>query len=140
MGVQHRAADLGTMSGDGATESERGAALRKRMLDMRLDRSKLARALGIDRGTVIRAFKGTASDDTYEMMERWFDRQEAKAGADPAEIVASAGEGGREHVTFRLTGNFGVDVTVEGPIEDMAQLKDAAKELLREMQRDAVQD
>jgi DNA-binding Xre family transcriptional regulator len=121
----------------------RGRALKQRMIEHKMNPSRLAKEFGVSRTNVYAIFNGTAGEIAYDQMEAWFARLDAKVGADvPAELAP--GEVSEpvqhDHVTIRLTGNFGVDATVEGPVEDIDALKQAAKELLREMQQDAKSD
>lgn len=109
----------------------RGKALYERMVAMGMDESKLARAVNKDRGTIRRVFAGTASDITYDQVEVWFAREEAK---DNSEIPAAPTPAARKPVTIRM--EEGGTIVVEGPLdtpEDAHLLRDLARDLMREM-------
>jgi hypothetical protein len=112
------------------------------MIAHKMNPSELAREFGVSRSNVYAIFNGTAAEITYEQMKVWFDRLDAKESADVSELTSGGTDVASEHdhVTIRLTGNFGVDATVEGPVEDIDAIKQAAKELLREMQQGAKSD
>ena len=116
----------------------RGKALRDRMTALGLDESKLSRATGKDRGTIRRAFAGTAGGITYEQLEAWFDREERKMNADLGTILhirngeaAAHSEAEQKHVIIRM--EEGGTVVVDGPPENMHELIEAATALMREM-------
>lgn len=115
------------------SDETRGKALQDRMLAMGLDESKLSRAVGKDRGTIRRAFAGTASETTLRMLETWFDREERKHGLAAAEAPMGALTP-RDHVVIRM--EEGGTLVVEGPAttpEEVAVLKELARDLIREM-------
>lgn len=88
------------------------------------------RGFDIDRGSFSKAEKGTASDYMYRRVGAFFDAVEEEGGTDD-------GENGEGHlVTFTISGNFGVTATVSGPVGDFDELKNAAKELMREAMRE----
>lgn len=72
----------------------------------------------------------SVSDDTYSRINWWLDRFERST-----EGMENVSEELREGhlVTFQLSGNFGVDVTVKGPVENLAELESAVEKLLRGM-------
>lgn len=116
----------------------RGKALQQRMFALGMDESKLSRAIGRDRGTIRRAFAGSASEATYNQLEVWFDREERKLGTapnlEPLPIpAATQPEPPQEqkHVMIRI--EEGGTVVVDGPPDNMNELIAAAKELMREM-------
>lgn len=114
------------------TKQTRGDALRTRMLALGLDESKLARKVKKDRGTIRRLFDGTASDLTYDQMEVWFDREEAKMGIGFVPEPATERHE-RRPVTIRM--EEGGSIVVEGPLdtpEDAELLKNLARDLIRE--------
>lgn len=129
---------------------ERGQRLRQRMVDHKMNPTQLAEAFGVSRSNVYDIFNGKAGPLAYEQMESWFDRQDAKARADVSELVPEQPPAPEhEHVVFRLVGKPGIDVVVEGPVENMADLKAAAAdlfklaieaEMLREQQRGTKSD
>jgi hypothetical protein len=105
----------------------RGKALYDRMVSYGLDRSKLARKTGKDVGTIRRVLEGTAADTTYDQVEKWFEREDAKNNAE----MPAAQPG--DHVVIRL--EEGGSLVVEGPTETSEQreiLKEFAREMIRE--------
>lgn len=115
----------------------RGKALRERMVALGLDESKLSRATGKDRGTIRRAFDGTASTITYEQLEMWFDREEHKVGqgVEVVPAIGAPGDDPAKHVMIRI--EEGGTVVVDGPPESMDALIAAATALMREMKHRA---
>ena len=77
---------------------------------------------------------GRAADETYERIDALLTKLEETAAKHPEVLdddAAEEEEGGM--VEFRLSGNFGVDAVVRGPVANMAELQEAAARLLREM-------
>lgn len=115
----------------------RGRTLQERILDLGYSEVQASERVGIARSTLRSVFEGRARETSYRQVERWLEREIDKTDAtDVVEEMASS----NEHVAFRFTGNYGVNLTVEGPVSDIAQLREAAKDLLRELQREASQD
>lgn len=108
----------------------RGKALYDRMVAMGMDESKLSRATGKDRGTIRRVFSGTASNITYDQLEQWFKREEAKNTAEAPSGVAPVG---RPPFVIRI--EEGGTVVVEGPVENMDEITEAARSLMRDLKR-----
>ena len=94
------------------------------------DSGRLARAF--DRGTISEAEKGLPSvtEDTYQRLDALYDALEEEAGEDDGDDIAANGGG---LVTVKLSGNFGVSVTVQGPVGDRDEVQAIAMALLREM-------
>lgn len=86
---------------------------------------EFATATGLSRNAITSAEAGSASEITYERLESWLDKFEHETGADEPEEPKT--------VTFKLSGNFGVDVVVEGPVSNLAELEAAVEKLLRGM-------
>lgn len=107
---------------------ERGKEIRRRRLALGISSvHELVRAterlgMKVSRDAATAAEKGTASEDTYDRIEAFFDKFAEVTGDD-------AGDAGL--VTFRLSGNFGVEVTVQGPIQNIAELEAAVERLIR---------
>lgn len=87
----------------------------------------LAKKVGMDRATLTAAEAGEerTTDLTYMRVENWLTEFEAETGANdpPSDDL----------VEFRLSGNFGVDVVVKGPVANLAELEGSIARLLREM-------
>lgn len=115
-----RSADLATM-GDG----DRGAAIQARLDLLGISDREFQRETGINRKTLGRAIANEQSvkDSTYTAIEAELARLEQRVAGAPA----------GELVTFRLSGNFGVEVTVQGPVSDMEALEAAVERLIRKM-------
>jgi len=86
----------------------------------------------VRRETLINAEKDDpgVEDETYDRINWWLDRFER--ATEGMENVAEEPDQGH-FVTFQLSGNFGVDVTVKGPVENLAELEAAVEKLLRGM-------
>lgn len=108
----------------------RGKALKDRMVAMGLDESKLARAVKKDRGTIRRVFEGKASSLTYDYIEQWFDREDAKNNADSSAIVQPAAGGAGSPVVIRM--EEGGTVVIEGPVDHLDEIAAVARALMRE--------
>jgi hypothetical protein len=110
-------------------EETRGAAIDRRLTDLGVGYREFEERSGINRKTLGRAIHDdpTVRENTYNLIEDWLTATEA-ANRGPAD------EGdGADIVEFRLTGNFGVDVVVKGPIRDQRALEESVARLLREM-------
>ena len=112
--------------------AQRARALMDQMTRLGLSGRELAAETGVARGTVGKALEGTASRGTYERLEAYLNDLDRDSDAEfvPAEPVKSPKEG---LVEFRLSGNFGVDVVVSGPVSDLAELEAAVGRLLSKM-------
>ena len=110
------------------SDETRGHAIKRRRLALGMSINALAKKVEMDRATLTAAEAGDprSTDLTYTRIEKWLDDFEAETGADePA--------GPEELVEFRLSGNFGVDVVVRGPVSNLAELEGSIARLLREM-------
>lgn len=108
-------------------EQTRGVTIKRRrnLLGIKSIR-EFAEATGVDRAAITRAEAGEGSPGTLDRLEAWLDRFEEEAGTNAPDQAGV--------VTFNLSGNFGVDVTVKGPVSNLAELEASAARLLREMQ------
>lgn len=78
----------------------------------------------VPRASIANAEAGQASERIVNQLEAALDRLEEETGQNDTD----------EHtVTFRITGNFGVDVTVSAPVEDTAAVEQAVERLIRAM-------
>lgn len=93
--------------------------------------SRLADEAGVDRGRLSALEKGDPSvtSRTVGVIESTLSRLETEIGMDLPSTV------GDDMVEFRVSGNFGVDVVVRGPIANAAILEEQVAKLLREMKR-----
>ena len=116
-----------TESGDWAavTAETRGEAIRRRRMSHGIRSVReFAEQTGLARETVTRAEHGEASEGTYQRLEAWLDAFEHEIGADePAEGPSI------EQITFTVEGDFGVKVTVQGPIRDRAELEESVAKI-----------
>lgn len=107
----------------------RGSAIQNRLTALGISDREFQERAGVDRKTLRKAIADLPSvrDNTYRVIESWLDREEAKHAGVPES------DPGDDLIEFRLSGNFGVDVVVKGPIRDRGQLEDAVVRLIREM-------
>lgn len=109
-------------------QEARGQNIRQRRLALGIKSVReFEKASKVSREAITAAESGAASQATYERLEAWLTRFEEEAG-----VEAPEGEGSGL-VTFRLSGNFGVEVTVQGPIENVAELEEAVERLIRKV-------
>lgn len=86
---------------------------------------QFADASGVSREAITAAEAGNASEGTYQRLEAWLDAFDEETGHDLPEPPGP--------VRFRLTGNFGVEVIVEGPVENISELEESVERLIRHM-------
>lgn len=109
-------------------QAARGQNIKQRRLALGIkSQHTLSKESGVSRDAVMAAEKGAASNETYDRLEAWLSRMEEEVGMDAPDFE-SAGL-----VTFRLSGNFGVEVTVQGPVENVAELEQAVERLIRKV-------
>lgn len=105
------------------SDEARGQAIKERRLRRGLKSVRaFAEASGVSRDAVTAAEEGTASTGTYERLEAWLDAFDEETGNDEPE------PGGK--VSFSVKGNFGVAVTVEGPVENLDELEEVVARLI----------
>lgn len=121
-----RTADLPPVS------QTRGQRLRDRRLANGLSVNQLHKASSVSREAIVKAEDGEASDLTYSRLETWFDNFEDETSG-PVQTPAVAPDADPHVVTFRLSGNFGVDVVVSGPVENIDELRETVERLMRGM-------
>lgn len=110
------------------SDETRGHAIKRRRLAHGISSvRKFAELTNVSRDAVTAAEAGDASDATYERLESWLDRFDEETGSDDIP--------GDDMVEFRLSGNFGVDVVVKGPVTNLAELENSVEKLLRRMQQ-----
>lgn len=110
-------------------EESRGAAIERRLGELGVGFREFEAKTGINRKTLGRAIHNdpTVRENTYKLIEDWIDTTEAANRGLMDQGV------GADIVEFRLSGNFGVDVVVKGPIRDKLALEESVARLLREM-------
>lgn len=126
--VRH-AADLPLVGDD----SERGQAIQRRLDRLGISDREFHERTGIDRKTLRRAVSGAANvrSSTYAAIESELDKIERRVS--PPKLSREGGETEPGLVTFKLSGNFGVDVVVQGPVENLNELEASVERLLRGM-------
>lgn len=114
----------------GVTE-DMGALIKKRREALGYSILKLANEAGVDRGRLSALESGdpTVQPRTIGAVESALARLEHEYGMDLPSTVAE------EWVEFRVSGNFGVDVVVRGPVRNMGALEEQVAKLIREMKR-----
>ena len=108
-------------------EETRGHAIKRRREALGMSINALAKKVGMDRATLTsaEADEERTTDLTYRRIENWLTDFEAETGAGDSS--------GDDLVEFRLSGNFGVDVVVKGPVANLPELERSISRLLREM-------
>lgn len=105
-----------------------GDRIRSRRKELGLTITALAKRAGIDRGALsdIESGKAVPRDATLGQIDR-------ALAALEEETSGPYDNAGDHLVTFRMSGNFGVDVTVSGPVENLAELEESVGRLLQRM-------
>ena len=112
--------------------SEEGDRVRARRERLGMSKSDLAAEAKVNRNTLAAIEAGESFNrTTLAKIERALTVLEEEAGIDSPEPRRAPG--GEDLIEFRLSGNFGVDVVVKGPIRDRAELEAAVAHLIREM-------
>lgn len=116
----------------GVTDEHAGDEIRAERQALGLSVKALAERAGVDRGRVAKIEAGEPyRDSTLGAIRRALAefREEISGPYDDAPD---------EHVvTFRMSGNFGVDVTVSGPVDNLPELEASVGRLLQRMRNDA---
>lgn len=97
------------------TNQTRGAAVAQLMRDLGVNRSRLSERAGVDMKTLARALDGEATvrSGTYDRLEVALRDMAAEQPTDAPKVSA---------VTYRFEDGSGINLTVQGPAEDMADL------------------
>lgn len=105
--------------------SDRAADIFRRIDATGISDRELHEKSGVSRGAIAAARKGESGAGTYDRLEQWVARFEEEAGLSdvPKDQV----------VEFVVSGNFGVSVTVRGPVSDLAALEAAALRFTRNL-------
>lgn len=105
-----------------------GEAIRKRRTALGVTVKALAEKAGVDRGRLAAIEDGaTARASTIGAIEAALARLEQEMSG-PYDEPDSGGM-----VTFRMSGDFGVDVVVQGPVENLAELESSVERLIQRM-------
>lgn len=111
-----------------ASGAENGDAIRGRRVALGLSVSALAREAGVDRGRLAALEAGEkVRASTVGAVLSALTRLEA---APPAPKPTKSDP---NLVTFRVSGEDGVDLTVEGPVKDVAVLEASVRALLKDI-------
>ena len=87
----------------------------------------LAERAGVDRGRL------AAIEDGASAREATIGAIEKALGSLEAEMSGPYDDSEKGLVTFRMSGNFGVDVVVQGPVENLAELEQSVERLIQRM-------
>lgn len=119
-------------------EQHRGRRIAERREALGLSVSELARHAHLDRGTLtnVEADRPKVRPATYGAVEAALSKLEEEMGMDdgPSPVADS------EMVEFHISGNFGVDVVVKGPLREVDQLEASVSRLLAKMQQQRAED
>lgn len=124
-------AELAHVTGD----IERAAEIQRRLEALGITDREFQARTGVDRKALRRAADGEhVRGTTYTAVEAWLDKLEHEVGMDlPSAPSDLPGEG---LVTFSVSGNFGVSVTVAGPVANMAELQASVDRIVEKMQQE----
>lgn len=108
-----------------------GEQLKQRRARLGISVRELAARAGVDRGRLAALEKGEGQPraTTIALVETALDQLEAEMGYDETDRLPDD----EAMVEFRVTGNFGVDVVVRGPVRDMTALEDSVGRLIARM-------
>lgn len=122
-------APLGLVPVDSA---ETGRRIRERRTRLGMTVKDLAARAGVDRGRLAKLEAGdpTVRTTTIGAVEKALDEVEQLTRPLPRQ------PGDSDMVEFRVSGNFGVDVVVKGPIRDLASLEQSVGRIVSRMQRE----
>lgn len=113
-------------------DADLGARIKERRVAIGMSVKGLAEQAKVDRGRLAALENGdpTVRETTVGAVESALTRLEHEMGMND---IAPASEA-ESMVEFRVTGNFGVDVVVKGPIGDMAAMEESVGRLVAKMQ------
>lgn len=114
-------------------DDETGRRLRDRRVRMGISVRQLAEEADVDRGRLakIEAGDSNARETTISKVDAALSRLEHEMGMNDWDAEPDDGI-----VEFRVTGNFGVDVVVKGPVRDLPALEESVGRILSRMQRE----
>lgn len=115
---------------DVTTGGAAGESIKRRRIALGMTVKALADAAGVDRGRLSAIEDGAkARTSTLGAIEAALSRFEEEI-AGPYDENDEPGGG---LVTFRMSGDFGVDVVVQGPVENLAELEQSVDRLIQRM-------
>lgn len=85
--------------------------------------SEFAVLTGVSRSAATAAEHGTGAKGTYERLESYLSERERGNGLSAGTSI--------EQIEFTVEGDFGVKVTVKGPISDRTALEDSVAKIIR---------
>lgn len=120
--------ELGTVD-----NKEVGRRIRERRTRLHMTVKELATRAGVDRGRLAKLEAGDPSvrATTIGAVESTLDEVEQLTSDLPSQAPEDNGM-----VEFKVTGNFGVDVVVKGPVENLDALEASVSRLVARMQRE----
>lgn len=112
-----------------AVDDETAASVKARRTRLGMSVQALAREAHVDRGRLAALEKGDPSvrSSTIGAVEAALSRLEQEIGMDAPSTASN-------EIEFRVSGNFGVDVVVRGPVTDLAALEASVARLVSQMQ------
>jgi transcriptional regulator with XRE-family HTH domain len=106
----------------------RGEAIRRRRFAQGFKSLReFSERTGVSREAVTNAERGEASEGTYHRLEAFLDQWEHTVGEDQPPVV--------EQMTFIVEGDFGVKVTVSGPVSDREALEASVANIIRSIRK-----
>lgn len=113
-----------------AGPSEEAERVEQRRLRHGMSVSGLAQRAGVDRGRLAKWLKGEVEvrPTFVAVLEQALDSFEEEVGDRP-------GSPNDDLVEFRVSGNFGVDVVVKGPLRDAEELEKSVARLIQRIQK-----
>jgi predicted transcriptional regulator len=118
---------------------EKGRAIRDRRVGLALTVKDLAARASIGRDTLAKLEAGDPNvrPVTVGAVERALDEVEAFWKREGVTVEEASGD---RIVEFRVSGNFGVDVVLKGPVDDLPAMEAAVNRLVARMQQEADPD
>lgn len=115
-----------------AVDGETAHKMKARRMALGLSVKKLAELAGVDRGTLtaLESADPRMRDSTVGAVDAALSRLEHELGMDMPSMTED------DLVEFRVSGNFGVDVVVKGPVRDVEVLEESVARLVERMQRE----
>lgn len=112
-----------------AVDDETAASVKARRTRLGMSVQALAKEAHVDRGRLAALEKGDPSvrSSTIGAVESALTRLEQEIGMDAPSTASN-------EIEFRVSGNFGVDVVVRGPVTDLAALEASVARLVSQMQ------
>lgn len=118
------------------SKEARGHAINRRRIAQGINSLReFAEATGLSRQTIARAEEGDprTTETTFVRLEAFLDKFDYETSSE-AEDAAAAGSGSDEQVVeYRLSGDFGVDLIVKGPVSNIAEMEASIGRLLAQM-------